>query len=445
MKKATAFKVLILLLLVCGCLGCVLTLTDYFAPAFSQSEGSAVLNIETYIDGQNQPTHPAVIDMKREWNGYRYWMSYSPYPNADGAEENPCIGVSNDMIHWTTPDGLYNPIAFNEETACDELKDPHIVYNNDLNRMEIWYLGRTDSTIKSGGTLLLFRKVSSDGVHWSEYEIMRDLVGYLSPSIVYSEGKYKLRAIEPTTSGREGALAYSESTDGDTWTPFEKCTFGGYYGIEKIWHGAVSLDDTYRFAFIEDSGKSNTILYTESHDGITWESPVPIVRKENFWKAFYRPCILYSDSRLYCIYGVITQDNEWYLSMSMGDSVDNLHGISTQDIGNSKVNMTISEKHTLSNLTKNVYHFVQSICRPELLLICAAVAILLLIVRKCSFILLWGGSWLLGVLRFYSQMRGIPLSEKFWLLFSVGAISAVCSLAIQQVINWLDVRRERAR
>ena len=45
------------------------------------------------------------------------------------------------MIHWTTPDGLYNPIAFNEETACDELKDPHIVYNNDLNRMEIWYLG----------------------------------------------------------------------------------------------------------------------------------------------------------------------------------------------------------------------------------------------------------------------------------------------------------------
>lgn len=50
MKKATAFKVLILLLLVCGCLGCVLTLTDYFAPAFSQSEGSAVLNIETYID-----------------------------------------------------------------------------------------------------------------------------------------------------------------------------------------------------------------------------------------------------------------------------------------------------------------------------------------------------------------------------------------------------------
>lgn len=145
------------------------------------------------------------------------------------------------------------------------------------------------------------------------------------------------------------------------------------------------------------------------------------------------------------MYGVITQNNEWYLSMSMGDSVDNLHGISTQDIGNSKENMTISRDHTLGNLAKGVYRFIQSLCRPELLLICAAVAILLLVVRMRSFTLLWGGSWLLGVLRFYSQMRGIPLSEKFWLLFSVGAISAVCSLAIQQVINWLDVRRERAR
>ena len=109
----------------------------------------------------------------------------------------------------------------------------------------------------------------------------------------------------------------------------------------------------------------------------------------------------------------------------------------------SKNNQTVQTKFMISLF--HCFYFVQSICRPELLLICAAVAILLLIVRKCSFILLWGGSWLLGVLRFYSQMRGIPLSEKFWLLFSVGAISAVCSLAIQQVINWLDVRRERAR
>ena len=190
--------ILLIVFIVSGVTGCILVLRDYLLPMFSNSEGSAVLDIETYIDGGNQPTHPSVIDMKQMWHGFRYWMAYSPYPYSDGAEENPCVCASNDMVHWTTPEGLYNPIAFNEETACDELKDPHIVYNDDLDRMEVWYLGRIDSTIESGGTLLLFRKVSTDGLHWSEYEIMRTLDGYLSPSIIYLEGKYQMWAIKPS-------------------------------------------------------------------------------------------------------------------------------------------------------------------------------------------------------------------------------------------------------
>lgn len=134
------------------------TIWKMLLPDFSGSDGSAALDIRTYLDGKNQPTHPSVVDMGRAWNGWRYWMAYSPYPNANGAEENPCIAVSNDMLNWATPEGLYNPIAFNESTACDELKDPHILYNEDRDILEVWYLGRIDSTIESGGTLQLFRK-----------------------------------------------------------------------------------------------------------------------------------------------------------------------------------------------------------------------------------------------------------------------------------------------
>lgn len=89
--KSKAMIILLVLLLLFGGFGCILTLSDYFSPMFSDSEGSAVLNIETYIDGENQPTHPSVVDMGQEWNGFRYWMAYSPYPYADGAEENPCV------------------------------------------------------------------------------------------------------------------------------------------------------------------------------------------------------------------------------------------------------------------------------------------------------------------------------------------------------------------
>ena len=424
--------ILLIVFIVSGVTGCILVLRDYLLPMFSNSEGSAVLDIETYIDGGNQPTHPSVIDMKQMWHGFRYWMAYSPYPYSDGAEENPCVCASNDMVNWTTPEGLYNPIAFNEETACDELKDPHIVYNDDLDRMEVWYLGRIDSTIESGGTLLLFRKVSTDGLHWSEYEIMRTLDGYLSPSIIYLEGKYKMWAIKPSTAAESGALVHSESKDGQKWSSFETCEVDGNNEINAIWHGAVSFDSSYRLVYIDSSGKSDTIWYSQSEDGIVWEKATPIIRKSNFWDGYYRPCVLYSDSQFYCIYGVITQDNEWYLSMSMGDSIDDLRGISAQDVGDSEINTSILETHTFSCLVKKVYHFVQSLCRPELILICIMVAVVLIFVRKCSFELLWGSSWILCVLRFWGQIRWDTVPEKLLLLFTIGGISGLCALAIKK-------------
>lgn len=42
------------------------------------------LNIETYLAGKNQPTHPSVVTFKNAWNGYKYWMAYSPFPYANG-------------------------------------------------------------------------------------------------------------------------------------------------------------------------------------------------------------------------------------------------------------------------------------------------------------------------------------------------------------------------
>lgn len=90
----------------------------------SSSLGTVRLNIETYLAGENQPTHPSVYIFDEPWNGYKYWLAYSPYPEGNGEEENPCIAVSNDLYYWETPGTLANPIATNEETVCNELKDP---------------------------------------------------------------------------------------------------------------------------------------------------------------------------------------------------------------------------------------------------------------------------------------------------------------------------------
>ena len=115
MKKSKVIVAIILsiILFASGLASVLISLKEFYSTPFSESEGSTMLNITTYIDGDNQPTHPSVIDLKSKWNGYRYWMSYSPYPYSDGSEENPCIAVSNDMYHWMVPKGLNNPIAFN--------------------------------------------------------------------------------------------------------------------------------------------------------------------------------------------------------------------------------------------------------------------------------------------------------------------------------------------
>ena len=45
------------------------------------------------------------------WNGYRYWMAMTPYPNAQNAYENPSIVVSDDGETWIEPPGISNPIV----------------------------------------------------------------------------------------------------------------------------------------------------------------------------------------------------------------------------------------------------------------------------------------------------------------------------------------------
>lgn len=49
--------------------------------------------------GDKEAYHPKVIAFKEKWNGYKYWMSFTPYPKGKSAKENPHIVASNDLIN----------------------------------------------------------------------------------------------------------------------------------------------------------------------------------------------------------------------------------------------------------------------------------------------------------------------------------------------------------
>ena len=354
--------------------------------ATDSTVGRVRLNIETYLAGQNQPTHPAVVAFDDEWNGYKYWMVYTPYPESDGEEENPSIAVSNDLYKWETPYGTVNPIADNEETGCNELKDAHILYRKDLDRLEVWYLGRVSENLGGDGTsLMLFRKVSSDGITWSDYEII-DKYNYVSPTVLWDGNKYRMWSIGFSALSTGGTLAYQESEDGKTWTAPKLCNIEGNSSELKLWHGAVSYDQSegkYIFVYIQSSGSSQTIESCVSEDAINFSQVQTIVRNDDqtIWDRFYRPFLLIDSKseKYHLFYGVITKENKWYISYSHGDSLSTLKGISESD--HEKMvqldDIVYTEKSTI-DLIKDCYEGIRNSFKPEIL----AASLLFVVIHK---------------------------------------------------------------
>lgn len=299
----------------------------------NESLGDVSLYIETYLAGKNQITHPNVIKFDEKWNGYKYWMGYTPYPNGNGEEENPCVAVSNDMYNWETPKGLANPVANNEETACHELKDSQLVYRDDLDRLEMWYLGRLSKNLGGDGeTLLLFRKTSKDGINWSKYEVMREFK-YVSPAIIWDGEKYNCWGIGFEGQGTKGVFDYMESVDGVNWSEPVHCKIGNNVDNLDMWHGNVTYNeklDTYELVYTPLSNQK--IYYSTSKNKTEFENSKVIISNDSLWTSLYRPTLLFDNNKYYCLYGVIGENSENYISMSTGVKIDDLKGITQDDI-----------------------------------------------------------------------------------------------------------------
>ena len=148
------------------------------------------LNIITHSSGKNQPIHPKVLYFENKFGGHYFWMAYTPYPNSNDGEENPCIAYSDNLIDWHTPEGVTNPL--DSGTNSEYMSDTHLVYNYNTQLLEIWY--RQASTINNTETI--FRRTSIDGITWNEREQMYQSTGgisnVLSPCINYEDNKYKI-------------------------------------------------------------------------------------------------------------------------------------------------------------------------------------------------------------------------------------------------------------
>lgn len=259
--------------------------------------------------GDNEAYHPKVINFPNKWNGYKYWMSYTPYPKGEDSKENPCIAVSNDLVNWITPNELINPLYTPEKTEKGKIynSDSHLVYNSDNNQLECYWRYVNDIEDK----IIIYRIVSKDGINWSEkevsYEGKNGKSDCISPAIIYENGIYKMWFVEEI-----GIIKYAESKNGLEWNNSQYITLN-YPTNLKTWHlDVIKTKKGYEMlvvAFVNWNKRNDmSLYYTSSTDGINWGTATEIIKpakKTQNWdnKGIYRASFIYEDGIYYVFYG----------------------------------------------------------------------------------------------------------------------------------------------
>lgn len=284
--------------------------------------------------GDNEAYHPKVINFKEKWNGYKYWMSYTPYPQGDDLKENPCIAVSNDLITWETPKGLKNPIDEPETKQKGKRynSDSHIVYNDILNRMECYWRYVDNITNK----VIIYRSYSLDGINWSPKEIAimsnsRKKTDYVSPAIVFENGIYKMWYVDTKCE-----LKYTTSLDGTKWDNPQQLELK--YGEKvKTWHiDVINTGKKYEMlvvAFKDWNSRNNMDLYyTSSTNGTDWEKAEIIMkptRNTEYWDnmGIYRSSFIYEGGVYFVYYGATQTNYQHGIGLMYGKDIHKLKRI----------------------------------------------------------------------------------------------------------------------
>ncbi|MDN4525312.1 hypothetical protein [Fictibacillus fluitans] len=293
------------------------------------------LFIETNNDGKNQPIHPKVIAFDTAWNGFRFWMAYTPYPNAQPGAENPCIAASNDMIKWVTPSGASNPLVPTPNNGLNSMKyynsDTHLLYNANTGKLEMYYREVWDTYEN------IYRITSSNGSIWGAPELVKTTNGLnpphvrilICPVVILKGTTYQLFVME------DGKIRLYESGDNfSTWT--DKGTLKRDGGADLLtWHMDIMVNPLNGYYEMLNNHNDQTttpkdgiLTHYISTDGLNWTQSdfymLPSYGSKR-WdnQGLYRSTLVFADYRYYLIYTGISTFNEWRLGLSMSDD-DNI-------------------------------------------------------------------------------------------------------------------------
>lgn len=244
------------------------------------------LQVPTY-DTLPSVGHPSVVHVPAGWNGYTYWMAFTPYPTSP--RENPSIVASNDGVVWVEPEGITNPVHTNAEAVSagyDYWADVELVLtaSDDL---ALYFKG-----IDTGVTNDFYLSTSSDGITWSEPAMVIEGAGPTF-TIVCEGTDYTMWEVD-------NGLKIRTSTDGETWSAAASCTIPTLPAPYTLWHVSVCLTDGTYHCLVSGSVETGTgpyrLFHWTSTNGTTWTGDttpsVPLSGGRFDTRGHYRSCIL---------------------------------------------------------------------------------------------------------------------------------------------------------
>jgi putative cell wall-binding protein len=292
------------------------------------------MNAKEYIetvtyDGSNQSCHPKVLYFPKKWAGWKYWMVFTPYPNGNDQYENPSILVSQTDCKWSIPKGLKNPVVSGLNQKGCHLSDPHLVFNEGLSQMELWY--RATYFDKEDR---IIRLTSKDGVNWSAPQNMVSFYGEkecLSPAIIFENNIYKMWYVNEKLK-----CMYIESSDGTNWSAPKEVSLN-LTDSYVPWHlDVIKTDLGYEILFSvfkakEAIANNRVLMWGTSQDGLSFNNSVEVLtpsKDADAWdnKQIYRSSFIKNNGMYKVFYSAMNRRNQWHIGLTKGKSMKDLHG-----------------------------------------------------------------------------------------------------------------------
>lgn len=225
------------------------------------------LDIPCYFG--DEAVHPSVVYFADRWNGYKYWMAFTPYEGTDNQYENPSIVASDDGLNWVVPAGLTNPIepalgggAYNS--------DPTLFLDKDKKTLNIVY--RQYGAVGKPTDERLYLKSSTDGINWTPIQLVLASDSTYSrpvaPSIMWNGKEYVMFYVDIVPSPRK--IMIRKSSDLFTWTTAQELVVFTDTLINP-WHCDVTFYKGNYYMLCQGGGGGGGGLYlAKSSDGVFW-------------------------------------------------------------------------------------------------------------------------------------------------------------------------------